>query len=318
MTNLVPVSNSIEEFTLSEEAKQYISNSKANNTKRAYGSDWADFTAYCLTNKAQALPARIETVIDYLTELSHTAKVSTINRRATAISQAHQAAGFQSPTHSLPVRALLRGIRKAKGTAQHGKAALLTEDIRAMIATLPGNMLGTRDKALLLMGFAGAFRRSEITSLIVEDLTFSRDGITVLLRRSKTDQEGEGRKVGIPYGANPDTCPVRAVEDWLQASGITTGPLFRSVNKGGRVQASRLCTNAIALIVKRIAEAAGLNPADYGGHSLRAGLATSAAMAGVEERVIMKQTGHRSVNMVRKYIRDGSLFRENAAAKVGL
>jgi len=187
-----------------------------------------------------------------------------------------------------------------------------------MIATLPNNMIGTRDKALLLLGFAGAFRRSEIASLMVEDLTFSRDGITVLLRRSKTDQEGEGRKIGIPYGSNIDTCPVRAIEDWLQASSITTGPLFRSVNKGGKVQASPLCDKAIALIVKRTAEAAGLNPADYGGHSLRAGLATSAAMAGVEERVIMKQTGHRSVNMVRKYIRDGSLFRENAAAKIGL
>lgn len=318
MTNLVSVINPIEEYILSVEAMAYINNSKADNTKRSYSSDWADFTAYCFANRALALPANVETVIDYLTELAHIAKVSTINRRATAISQAHQAKGYQSPTHSLPIRALLRGIRKTKGTAQHGKAALLTHDIRAMIATLPNNTIGTRDKALLLLGFAGAFRRSEITSLTVEDLTFSRDGITVLLRRSKTDQEGEGRKIGIPYGNNSDTCPVKAIEDWLQASGITTGPLFRSVNKGGKVQSTPLCDKAIAIIVKRTAEAAGLNPADYGGHSLRAGLATSAAMAGVEERVIMKQTGHRSVNMVRKYIRDGSLFRENAAAQVGL
>lgn len=318
MINLLPVSNLPEQYTLSDEAKDYIANSKADNTKRSYSSDWADFSAYCLTNRVQPLPADLPTIIDYLTELARTAKVSTINRRATAISQAHQAKGYQSPTHSLPVRALLRGIRKAKGTAQKGKAALLTHDIRAMIATLPNNTIGTRDKALLLFGFAGAFRRSEIASLLVEDLTFSRDGITVMLRRSKTDQEGEGRKIGIPYGNNPDTCPVKAIEDWLQASTISEGPLFRSVNKGGRVQTAPLCDKAVALIVKHRAEAAGLNPDDYAGHSLRAGHATASAMAGVEERVIMKQTGHRSVNMVRKYIRDGSLFRENSASRLGL
>jgi integrase len=318
MTNLVAVTTVPDQYTLSDEAMDYISNSKADNTKRSYSSDWADFTAYCLQHGVNPLPADLPTIIDYLTDLARTAKVSTINRRATSISQAHQAKGYQSPTHSLPVRALLRGIRKAKGTAQKGKAALLTHDIRAMIAALPNNTIGSRDKALLLLGFAGAFRRSEIASLRVDDLTFGTEGITVLLRRSKTDQEGEGRKIGIPYGNNPDTCPVKAAEDWLQAAGITEGSLFRSVNKGGRVQSTPLCDKAIALIVKRTAEAAGLNPDEYAGHSLRAGLATSAAMAGVEERVIMKQTGHKSVNMVRKYIRDGSLFRENAASQVGL
>ncbi|MDR3645655.1 MAG: site-specific integrase [Clostridia bacterium] len=264
------------------------------------------------------MPATAATVIAYLSELSHVAKVSTITRRATAISQAHQARGYQSPTQSLPVRALLSGIRKAKGIAQNGKAALLTDNIRAMVAALPASLKGIRDKAILLLGFAGAFRRSEIVALDVSDLTISREGITVLLQRSKTDQEGAGRKIGIPYGSNPDTCPVRALQDWLGASGITEGVLFRSVNKGGRLLANALNDKEVARIVKKAAELAGLNPDDYAGHSLRAGLATSAAMAGVEERVIMKQTGHKSVEMVRKYIRDGSLFRDNAAGQVGL
>lgn len=160
-----------------------------------------------------------------------------------------------------------------------------------------------------------AFTRS---ALNMEDLTFSRDGLTVLLRRSKTDQEGEGRKIGIPYGSNPDTCPVRAIQDWQDGSGIKEGMLFQSINKGGRVIGNPLNDKEIARIVKRCTELVGLNPDDYADHSLRAGLATSAAMAGVEERIIMKQTGHKSVNMVRKYIRDGSLFRDNAAAKIGL
>jgi len=302
---------------LSPESLAYISGSKSDNTKRSYSSDWADFTSYCLRHNDEPLPASVKTIIDYLTALASTAKVSTINRKTTAISQAHQAKGFQSPTHSLPVKALLRGIRKAKGTAQHGKAPLLTNDIRTMITTLPETLIGKRDRALLLLGFAGAFRRSEIASLLIEDLTFSRDGITVLLRRSKTDQEGEGRKIGIPYGSNPATCPVRAIEDWLKVSGIIEGLLFRSINKGGNMQES-FDDKTVARIVKRAALAAGLNPSDYAGHSLRAGLATSAAMAGVEERVIMKQTGHRSVNMVRKYIRDGSLFIDNAAGQIGL
>jgi len=303
---------------LSPEAMAYISGSKSDNTKRSYRSDFAHFTAYCLQHDAEPLPASLKTIIDYLTDLANIAKVSTITRRATAISQAHQSKGYQSPTQSLPVRALLSGIRKAKGTAQKGKSALLTHDIRAMVNALPTGLKGQRDRAILLLGFAGAFRRSEIVSLVVEDLTFSRDGITVLLRRSKTDQEGKSRKIGVPYGSNPDTCPVRAIQDWLEASNVTDGILFQSINKGGRLLGNPLNDKEVARIVKHAAELAGLNPDDYAGHSLRAGHATASAMAGVEERIIMKQTGHRSVNMVRKYIRDGSLFRENSASHLGL
>ena len=177
--------------------------------------------------------------------------------------------------------------------------------------------MGKRDRALLLVGFAGAFRRSELVSLDVSDVTFDPNGLTIRLRRSKTDQEGEGRKVGLPYGSNLATCPVRALQEWLSAGSISEEALFVGINRHGTPQ-GRLSACAVALIVKKVVAAAGLNPDLYAGHSLRAGLATSAAMAGVSERSIMAQTGHRSVQMVRRYIRDGSLFRENAAAGIGL
>lgn len=167
-----------------------------------------------------------------------------------------------------------------------------------------------RDRALILSGFAGAFRRSELVALDVADLAFTRDGLTVTLRRSKTDQEGQGRKIGIPYGANPDSCPVRVVQAWLKAAAIADGPVFRSINRHGRVLPGRLAPADVARVVKKLAERAG--------HSLRAGHATAAAVAGASERSIMNQTGHRSVQMVRRYIRDGSLFRENSAGKLGL
>src|SRR3954470_7552764 len=195
-----------------------------------------------------------------------------------------------------------------------------------MVATLGTDMIGIRDRALLLLGSAGASRRSELVAVDVDaadaaragHIEIGRAGITVRLMRSKTDQEGQGQAFGIPFGAKPATCPVRVVQAWIKAAGIQSGPLFRSVNRHGQVSADRLSDKGVALVVKRCAEAAGLDPAKFAGHSLRAGLATSAAMAGVEERVIMSQTRHRSTTMVRRYIREGSLFRENAAGKVGL
>jgi integrase len=191
-------------------------------------------------------------------------------------------------------------------------------DLRRMIVGLPESLLGERDRALLLVCFAGAFRRSELVSLDVADVSFTRDGLVIHLRRSKTDQEGEGRTIGIPRGSRPMTCPVRALKEWLDFSGITAGPLFRPVNRHGQVLATRLSDRGVARVVQRAAAAAGLDPTDVAGHSLRAGLATSAAAAGVSERAIMAQTGHKSLPMVRRYIRDGSLFIENAAAGVGL
>ena len=187
-----------------------------------------------------------------------------------------------------------------------------------MVKATPDALLGVRDRALLLVGFAGAFRRSELVGLDKQDCEFTNDGLVLMLRRSKNDQEAQGRKVAIPYGSHPETCPVRALQEWLEASGITEGALFRSMNRHRQIQSKRLSGYGVALVVKRYAEAAGLDPAKYAGHSLRAGLATSAAIGGASERSIMAQTGHKSVAMVRRYIREGSMFRENAAAKVGL
>lgn len=304
---------------MAEQAREYIGQAKASNTLRAYRSDWKDFKGWCAAQGVCAMPAEPQTVAYYLTALIKKGlKVSTLQRRISAISQAHQAADHETPTKHAAVKSVWAGIRRAEGTAQEGKAPVLTADIRAMVDTLPDGLSGVRDRALLLLGFAGAFRRSELVGLNVEDVTPGHEGLVVTLKRSKTDQEGQGRKVGIPYGSHPETCPVRALQAWLEVTGIKFGSLFRAVNRHSQLKPGRLSDKAVALVVKRAAEAAGLDPDQYAGHSLRAGLATSAAMAGVSERAIMAQTGHRSVNMVRRYIRDGSLFRENAAAGVGL
>lgn len=304
---------------LAEQAHDYITRAKAESTMKAYRTDWADFTSWCDAQGLVSMPAAPATVALYLTELVGSGrKHSTLQRRIAAISQAHQVAQQENPTRAADVKVLMAGIRRTHGTAQEGKAAAVIEDVRLMVRQLPPSLLGDRDRALLLVGFAGAFRRSELVSLDVADVQVTRDGVIITLRRSKTDQEGRGRKVGLPYGSRPETCPVRALERWLEVSGITGGALFRSINRHGQMLPGRLTSQSVALVVKRYAEAAGLDPAQYAGHSLRAGLATSAAAAGASERSIMNQTGHRSVTMVRRYIRDGSLFRENAAATVGL
>jgi len=226
------------------------------------------------------------------------------------ISQAHQAAGYVTPTTDAQVRLVFQGIRRTLGSAPDQKNAAITAEVRAMVETLsPTSLIGVRDRALLLVGFAGAFRRSELVSLDVTDVTFGGDGLVVQLRRSKTDQEGEGRKVGLPFGSNPLTCPVRALRDRLDVALMARGPIFRAVDRHGNVADTRLTDQPVALVVKRCAKAAGLDSEKYAGHSLRSGLATAAAMADVSERAIMAQTGHKSLPMVRRYIRDGSLFR---------
>ncbi len=301
-----------------ERAREYARQAKAESTRRAYASDWADFAEWCQGHGRAALPADAETVALYVTALAPVRKVATIQRRLAAISQAHQFAGLESPAGHVVVRTVMAGIRRAKGTAQVGKRPILTEDLRLLVADLPNTATGQRDGALLLLGFAGGFRRSELVALNLADLNFTRDGLVVMLRRSKTDQEQQGREVGIPYGSNPATCPVRAVRAWVDSLGESDGPLFRPINRHGQVLNRRLTDKSVALVVKRRAAAAGIDSGGVAGHSLRAGLATSAAAAGVPERAIMAQTGHRSVTTLRKYIRSGSLFLENAAGRVGL
>jgi integrase len=187
-----------------------------------------------------------------------------------------------------------------------------------MVEATDAGVIGARDRALILLGFAGAFRRSELVGLDVADCAFGKDGLTVTLRPSKTDQAGVGRNIGVPYGSNPETCPVRTLQEWMETAAVADGPLFRSINRHGQIRPSRLSGIDVARVVKKLAERAGLDAAKYAGHSLRAGHATAAAIAGASERSIMRQTGHRSVQMVRRYIREGSLFRENSAGKLGL
>jgi integrase len=264
------------------------------------------------------LPASSDAVASYIADCAGRLKVGTIQRRLNAIAEAHKAVEMDSPTHHAMVANTMKGIRRTKGTAPTQKAPMLTDDVRGMVDAAGAGLIGTRDRALIPLGFAGAFRRSELVALDIEDCTFGKDGLTVTLRRSKTDQDGQGRKIGIPYGSNPETCPVRVLQSWNEQAGIAGGPLFRSINRHGRIRAGRLSGIDVARVVKKLALRAGLDPAKYAGHSLRAGHATAAAIAGASERSIMKQTGHRSVQMVRRYIRDGSLFRENSGGKLGL
>ncbi len=302
------------------QARDYAREAKAPNTRRAYRADWADFTAWCATHALAALPAAPETVALYLAARAADRKTSTLARRLTAIAQAHTTAGHASPTTHPSVRQVVAGIRRAKGTAQHGKAAAVTREVRAMCEALPPTpaLRRQRDTALLLVGFAGAFRRSELVALNVGDVRWTMEGLEVTIRRGKTDQESHGRKIGLPYGSTPTSCPVRALRAWLDAAGIAEGPLFRGITRHDQLLHDWLSDKGVARVVKRAAAAAGLDPALYSGHSLRAGLATAAAQAGISERAIMAQIGHKSIPMVRKYIRDGSLWRENAAAGVGL
>jgi integrase len=217
------------------------------------------------------------------------------------------------------VRTVMAGIRRVKGAAQKGKDPLSPELLRRMLAGAPDNLRGARDRALLLVGFAGALRRSELVGLRYEDVRITGEGAVVTIPKSKTDQEMEGQTVGIPYGGHVASCPVRAVTTWLEVSGIRNGYLFPAIGRWGReVTRKPLCGHQVAKIIKGLAERAGLDASALSGHSLRSGLATSAAEGGASERAIMEQTRHRSLKQVRKYIRRGSLFRDNAAARSGL
>jgi site-specific recombinase XerD len=301
------------------EAETYIRRAKADNTVKAYRSDWARFETFCRGREVACLPAAPATVAAYAADAARTLKANTIDRHLTAISQAHQLASVANPVEDKLVRTVMAGIRRVKGTAQRGKEPLSPELLRQMFAGTPDGLRARRDRALLLVGFAGAFRRSELVALRCEDVRFAEEGLVATIPKSKTDPEGAGQTVGIPYGSHPESCPVRALETWLERSRITGGYLFRAIGRwGGEAAARPLCDHQLAKIVKRLAARAGLDPAAFSGHSLRSGLATSAAEGGASERAIMEQTRHRSLKQVRKYIRRGSLFQDNAAARSGL
>jgi integrase len=306
---------------LIQKAKEFANSAKAPATVKAYRSDWLDFEQWCYGHQLVSLPAMPETVAFYIADRASTLASGTITRRLTSITHAHRANGHSdtpATTHHAIVGETLSGIRRSIGTAQRGKAPLLSVDIRKIIAASPESLLGSRDRALVLVGFAGAFRRSELARIDYADLTFSGHGIVIDLRKSKTDQEGAGRKVALPWGMNVETCPVLSLRTWLDAAHITDGSIFRAVDRQGQVSKSRLNKDSIGVILKRAAARAGLKTETLGGHSLRAGHVTQAAMNGVSEFVIMKQTGHRSVSTLRRYIRLGEMFTQNAASGLGI
>jgi site-specific recombinase XerD len=290
--------------------------SRSPNTLRAYRSDWAHFTAWCARAGVASLPAAAETVASYLTTVADSGlKAGSVQRRVSAIAAMHGAAGHDSPTASTIVKLTISGIRRTLGTHQQGKDPVLTVNLAGMCSHLRPGLLGHRDRAILLVGFAGAFRRAELVGIDVADLQFSADGVKVLIGKSKTDQEGAGQTIGIARGTA--LCPCTALSTWLMSAGITSGPIFRAI-KHGKVQDGRLRDRTVALIVKRHARLAGLDPSKFAGHSLRAGCVTQAAINGVPEFSIMRQTRHKSSDMLRRYIRDARLFADNASARLGL
>ncbi len=287
--------------------RTYVHAATSDNTRRAYRSDLRHFIEWGGT-----VPASDVMVADYLARHAGTLSVATLARRVASISKAHAAMGLHSPARSELVRSTLRGIRRTHGQPQRRVRPLTKEDLFSVLATIRDGTKDARDRALLLVGFAGAFRRSEVVAIDCADVGPVKQGVVVHVHRSKTDQEGAGRKVGIPHGRTR-WCPVTALSDWLARAGVEEGPVFRPVDRHGRVRDVRLSGEAVSLVVKGRAAAVGLDPDDYSGHSLRAGLATSAAAAGVSSWKIRQQTGHASDAMLARYIRDGELFADNAA-----
>ena len=287
----------------------YVNAAIADNTRRAYQQDLRDFLKW-----GGAVPCSAEVLAEYIAARAETASAHTITRRIVGIGRAHVSQGYADPAKTDLVRTVLRGVRRVKGAAQRQVSPLLKSDVLAITEKMWG-VRGVRDRALILLGFAAALRRSELVALDFADIEFVREGLVVHLRRSKTDQTAEGRKIGVPWGRT-SACPVKAVESWLQLAHIESGPVFRSVNRAGVVGCNQLHAQSIALVLKDHAMAVGLNPAHISGHSLRSGLVTSAIQAGVPVHKIQQQTGHRSVEMLARYIRDAGLFESNASGAV--
>lgn len=302
---------------LAAQAAGYATASKAPNTRLAYRGDWAHFGGWCAAAGLTALPAEPATVCLYLTAHADEHSVATLRRRLASINLAHRAAGHQAPTLYPAVKAVFAGIARMNTRPVRRVTPLVVEAMRAVLAELDDSPRGVRDRALLLLGWGGALRRSEIVALDRSDVRLEARGLVLTLRRSKTDQVGEGREVALPTGRTPEVCPVVAFTVWSGLLADRAPALFRAVGDAGRVAQHRLSDRHVARLVKRVAARAGLQ-GDYSGHSLRAGLATSAAAAGASERAIMAQTGHRNPMMARRYIRPAEMWSENAAAIAAL
>lgn len=304
-TSLVPAD-------LIERAKEYARQSKSPATLRAYKAIWRIFTAWCEARELSPLPASPETVVAYIADQADHIKPVTLKKHLAAVSSIHKLRGYDSPVQSEPVRLTMAGLRRVKGVASKPKRALRVEHVRKMVETMPDDLVGVRDRAIILVGIVTGMRRSEIVSLDVSDLTFEPEGVVLTIRKSKRDQEGRGRQVAVLLGRHEATCPVRAVRRWLSESELKVGPLFVRLDPAGARQ--RLAGKAVARIVKRAAARSGLDATMFAGHSLRRGFASETARAGASERSIARTTGHRSLTVLRGYVEAGTIF-EDAAAK---
>ena len=308
---------------LKEETIINLQNSKANNTVRAYKSDFTDFGLFCAQNGFKSLPSEPKIVSLYLTHLStKDIKMSTLKRRLVSIGVVHKLKGYYLDTKHPSIIENIMGIKRRKGSIQKGKKPILINDLKNIINAIDKQkneeIKKIRDRSIILVGFSGGFRRNEIVSLDLEDLDFVTEGIKITIKRSKTEQFGEGSLKGLPYFDNSQYCPVLSLKKWIETSNINSGPLFRRFSKGSKLTNHRLTDQTVALLIKKYLDLAGINSKNYSGHSLRSGFATTAAESGAEERSIMAMTGHKSTEMVRRYIKEANLFKNNALNKIKL
>jgi site-specific recombinase XerD len=308
-------------IALKEETLLNLRSSKANNTVRAYKSDFNDFGLFCAKNGFKSLPSEPKIISLYLTHLStKDAKMSTLKRRLVSIGVIHKLKGYYLDTKHPSIIENIMGIKRRKGSIQKGKKPLLINNLKDIINVIDeqkdNEIKKLRDRSIILIGFSGGFRRNEIVSLDLDDLEFVQEGLKVTLRRSKTDQFGQGLLKGLPYFENSQYCPVISIQKWLNLSKINSGPLFRRFTKGSKLSEKRLTDQTVALLIKKYLKQSGIDSKNYSGHSLRSGFATTAAESGAEERSIMAMTGHKSTEMVRRYIKEANLFKNNALNKI--
>ena len=306
---------------LQEETLLNLQSSKANNTVRAYKSDFKDFGLFCAQNGFKSLPSEPKIVSLYLTYLStKDAKMSTLKRRLVSIGVIHRLRGHYLDTKHPSIIENIMGIKRRKGSIQKGKKPILIKYLKRLIDVIDQQnnqeIKKLRDRSIILIGFSGGFRRNEIVSLDYEDLDFVEEGLKIQIRRSKTDQIGQGSIKALPYFDSSKYCPVISLKNLIEISKIESGPLFRRFVKGSKLSENRLTDQTVALLIKEYLKLAGIDSKNYSGHSLRSGFATSAAESGAEERSIMAMTGHKSTEMVRRYIKEANLFKNNALNKI--
>jgi len=308
--------------SLHEATLNNLKNSKAINTLRAYKSDFKDFGTFCARHGLNSLPSEPRVVSLYITHLSKKSKISTLRRRLVAISMIHKLKGYYLDTKDPIITENLLGIRRVKGSIQRGKKPILINHLKSIIDVIDEQKISDikkfRDKSIMLVGFGGGFRRTELVSINLEDLEFVQEGLKITINRSKTDQLGEGMIKGLPYFTNKIYCPVTNLKKWIEISKIKSGPIFRRFSKGLTLTDRRLSDQSIVLLMKEYLNLAGIENKNFAGHSLRSGFATVAADSGADERSIMAMTGHKTTQMVRRYIKEANLFKNNALNKINL